>query len=103
MLCKNSSSAVFDAANAVDPREMPHRLSVAIAPFVMGYRASFFTALVPQLQLWDLHWLMFVKPVGDLLSRVLSVLHLKSSKDSCVWMTSTRIRSASLLLQVPWV
>jgi hypothetical protein len=33
---------------------------------LMRYRVNFFTGVVPQLQFWHIHWLVFIESVGKL-------------------------------------
>jgi hypothetical protein len=56
--------------SAVDSLEVILWHSVEIVQISMRRHVSFSTALVPQLQLWHLHWLVFVEFVGGLHSRV---------------------------------
>jgi hypothetical protein len=56
--------------DAIDRHEVLLVPSAGIVPIPVRYRVSFSTALVPQLQLWHLYWLVPVRLVGDLHSHV---------------------------------
>jgi hypothetical protein len=56
--------------DAIDHQEELRGPSAGIVPTLVRYRVSFSTALVPQLQLQHLHWLVSVQSVDDLHSQV---------------------------------
>jgi hypothetical protein len=61
---------VSNGMDATDHHEVLRAPTVGIIPIFLRYRVCFSTALVPQLQLWQLHWLVSAQSVGDLHSRV---------------------------------
>jgi hypothetical protein len=84
--------------NAVDCHEVLRGPLVWIVPILVRYHVSFSTDVIPQLQLWHLHWLMSIQSVGDLHSQVLRCYTscltetlLQSLKHINVCMMSTRI------------
>jgi hypothetical protein len=56
--------------DAIDCHNVRRGLSVGLVSVTVRYRMSFFTALVPQLQLWHLRWLVSVDSMGAPHSRV---------------------------------
>jgi hypothetical protein len=56
--------------DGIDRHEVFRGPSVGIVPILVRYRVSFSMALVPQLQLWHLHWLVTVQSMGDLHSQL---------------------------------
>jgi hypothetical protein len=51
---------------AIDRHEVLRGLFVGMALVLVRYRVSFSTAVIPQLLLWNIHWLVSVQSVGDL-------------------------------------
>jgi hypothetical protein len=73
--------------------------------FFVRHRLSFYRTFVPQLQLWHIHWLVFVKSVGDYIHKwsrqytsYLREKPLQPSKHISVWMTSTRMKCEFLYI-----
>lgn len=66
----------------VDRQEILREAAVGVVAISVRYHASFFTAVMPQLQLWRLHWLLSVQSVGNLHPQLPYVLHLASHGDA---------------------
>ena len=64
-----------------------------ILPILAQCCANLSMVLVLQMQLWHLHWLVFIEPVDDLRSKV-------SSKRMSVWLTWSRISVVWIHLHV---
>lgn len=57
--------------DTIDRHEAFRGPSVGIVPILVWYYLSFSTALVPQLQLWQLYWLSSIQPMGELVLQFL--------------------------------
>jgi hypothetical protein len=75
-------SSVSSGIDVIDGHVVLREPSVVTVSFPVRYGESFTTALVPQLQLWHLHWLVFPQSMGDLHSRLPYALHFLSSGDA---------------------
>jgi hypothetical protein len=51
--------------DAIERQEAIIEPSVGTVPVLLRYRVGFSTALVPQLQLWHLHWLVSAQAVSE--------------------------------------
>jgi hypothetical protein len=70
IIWKQFVCSVRSGVDVVNSREVLRGPLVGIVSVVMQYHLSS-TALIPQLHLWHLHWLVCVRSVGHLHSHVL--------------------------------
>jgi hypothetical protein len=60
---------------------------------LMRYRVSFFSGVVPQLQFWHIHWLVFKVSGQSVLTSAKEVTILcHGGTAAVVWMTSTKTK-----------
>jgi hypothetical protein len=93
-LCSSISSMI-----PINSHELLRGPSAGTGTIIFRYRASFVTALVPQLQLWHIQRLVFASPQKTCIHKrracctsYLKETLLQSSKRISVWMTSTSVR-----------
>jgi len=68
--------------DAIERQEAIKEPSIGIVPVLLRYRVGFSTALVPQLQLWHLYWLVSLQAVGEATFTCFRVVTLHVSR-SC--------------------
>jgi len=69
--------------NQIDCQEILRELSAGTVPAIVLHHLTFFTPVVPQLQLWHFYWLVSVQTVSDLHSQIPTVFTHPVSRRRC--------------------